>query len=332
MPLTNIPVGGLSSTDQKGLSPKAIKEIMEDSDRNEKIIGEANKPKPYNFKGRFMLKTKFELYETMSKASKEVMKKGKKGKKEFVSMITGADLRVKYADMVNKGIDQRAESLKPALANFFEEQKQRVLKNLTEAVSKKAAGEKMKISQIFHTTQEEKLSINFILPYIEEFLKESGQEALNIISPQNDFTSSAEVQKRIRERARLFADSVNNTTLTGLDETLAEGIEAGEGITSLSDRVSQVYEDFPAYRTEMIARTEATAANNEGMLEGYRQSGVANAKEWINAGDDRVRPGHRDKPEGVGGEMVLLDKNFSNGLAYPQEPNCRCVLGPAFVE
>ncbi len=335
MPLTNIPAGGLPTSEQgKAMTADLMKKIMEDSDRNGKIIADAHKPKLYDFKGRFMLKTKFELYETMEAATKGVLKNGKGGKKkkDFVSMITGEDLRVKYAAMINKGIDQKTEAIKPALANFFEEQKQRVLKNLTEVFSKKAMGVKMQISQIFHTAEEKKLSIDFIIPFIEEFLKESGQEALNIIAPQNDFTSSAEVQKRIRERARLFAESVNNTTLDGLDETLSAGIEAGEGITELSDRVSQVYEDFPAYRTELIARTEATAANNEGMLEGYRQSGVANAKEWINAGDDRVRVAHQNKPVGVGGEMVLLNKNFSNGLAYPQEPNCRCVLGPAFLE
>jgi uncharacterized protein with gpF-like domain len=96
--------------------------------------------------------------------------------------------------------------------------------------------------------------------------------------------------------------------------------------------VEAVYSDFPAYRSELIARTEATVANNEGALEGYRQSEVATGKEWINAGDGRVREEHMDSPVGVGGEIVGLDDNFSNGLPYPEEPNRRCVLGPAFLE
>jgi len=95
--------------------------------------------------------------------------------------------------------------------------------------------------------------------------------------------------------------------------------------------VDAEYSRFPSWRTELIARTEATAANNEGMIEGFRQSGVANGKEWINAGDDRVRPEHQDGV-GVGGEIVALNATFSNGLGFPQEPNCRCVLGPAFLE
>ncbi len=124
---------------------------------------------------------------------------------------------------------------------------------------------------------------------------------------------------------------MNTTTLEKLDATLAEGIAAGEGITDLSNRVESVYGDFPAYRSELIARTEATVANNEGLLEGFKQSEVATGKEWINAGDDRVREEHQDII-GVGGEIVALNANFSNGLQYPQEPNCRCVLGPAFLE
>ena len=72
-------------------------------------------------------------------------------------------------------------------------------------------------------------------------------------------------------------------------------------------------------------------ANNEGALEGFRQSEVATGKEWINAGDSRVREAHQTGT-GVGGEIVALEANFSNGLSYPQEPNCRCVIGPAFLE
>jgi SPP1 gp7 family putative phage head morphogenesis protein len=106
---------------------------------------------------------------------------------------------------------------------------------------------------------------------------------------------------------------------------------AGDGIRDLSARIEDVYGEFSTYRSELIARTEATTANNLGMVEAFRQSNVANAKEWINAGDSRVRDEH-ENVIGVGGEIVGLDSDFSNGLGFPQEPNCRCVLGPAFIE
>jgi SPP1 gp7 family putative phage head morphogenesis protein len=170
------------------------------------------------------------------------------------------------------------------------------------------------------------------LPKITSILKDAGLEALDMIAPQEDFNDTKKIAKILQDRANLFGDSVTKTTLDKLDSTLADGIANGEGITDLSDRVSEVYDEFPTYRSDRIARTETTYANAVGSKEGWRQSGVANANEWINSGDDLVRDEHQDEPEGVGGEIVLLDDDFSNGYSEPCEPNCRCVLGPAFLE
>jgi SPP1 gp7 family putative phage head morphogenesis protein len=175
------------------------------------------------------------------------------------------------------------------------------------------------------------LSASFILPHLENYLKESAMESLILLAPQEDFTDSKRIQKLIKDRAESFGDSITATTLEKLDRTLAEGLAEGEGIIDLSDRVNEVYDEFSTYRSDMIARTEATYANARGNIEGFRQSGVANAKEWINSGDDRVRDEHEDGI-GVGGEIVDLDEDFSNGLSEPGEPNCRCVIGPAFIE
>jgi SPP1 gp7 family putative phage head morphogenesis protein len=92
--------------------------------------------------------------------------------------------------------------------------------------------------------------------------------------------------------------------------------------------VREVYKQFPDWRAELIARTEATAANNAGFQDAYQQSGVANAKEWIATKDARTR----DEHIALDGEVVALGSTFSNGIEFPSEPNCRCVLGPAFIE
>jgi SPP1 gp7 family putative phage head morphogenesis protein len=188
------------------------------------------------------------------------------------------------------------------------------------------------VEKIFNEEEEGGLAIEFITPYLTQFVRDSGVDALSMVAPQETFELTKRIQNLIKKRAKEFAESVNNTTLEELDAALSEGIAAGEGIRDLSNRVEEVYKGFPTYRSELVARTEATAANNEGFLEGYEQSGVATGKEWINAGDDRVRIEHQDIPVGVGGEIVGLREAFSNGLQYPQEPNCRCVLGPAFLE
>lgn len=328
--LTEIPMGGLSTSDQKALA----KAIMDQGVDNQKTIEASRIKKTYSFKGKFWLKKKFEMYEAMEAAAmKALSQKGKKKKTSkkkagFVSLIKDEGMRGQYADMINKKIDLQAGKFKDGVSAFFGAQHDRVQKKLAK---KKSIAKALDAEDIFDTEKEIGLSIDFVVPYIEKFLKDAGLEALNMVAPQEDFQDSKRIQKIIQKRAKLFAESVNNTTLEKLDATLAEGVAAGEGIKELADRVESVYEDFPAYRSELIARTEATAANNEGALEGFRQSEVATGKEWINAGDSRVRDEHEDGI-GVGGEIVGLDENFSNGLPYPSEPNCRCVIGPAFLE
>ena len=71
-----------------------------------------------------------------------------------------------------------------------------------------------------------------------------------------------------------------------------------------------------------VARTEVTKAANFGTHEAAKQSGVVKTKLWLSSRDDRVR----DEHEAIDGETVKLDGTFSNGLEYPSEPMCRCVL------
>jgi HK97 family phage portal protein len=338
--LMDVPIGGLSMNEAKAL----ISTIEKQSKVNMELIKQhsiTNK-KQYSFKGRYNLKQKFLMFEEMKKSVEDLeraadnMKKkahtNKAKKKGFVAIFNTPELKKVYADMINKKIDERGAKLKDATNDFFTGQMHRVLGELSKKKSK-ATLKKLDAAAILKYDKEVGLSIKFITPYIEQYLKDSALEALNIIAPQEDFRMTEAIQKKIEARAKLFAESVNSTTLEKLDATLAEGISAAEGIADLTARVEEVYGDFPIYRSEMIARTEATVANNEGNLEGFRQSEVATGKEWVNAGDSRVRDDHLDVSEGgVSGEIIPLDDNFSNGLQYPCEPNCRCVIAPAFLE
>ena len=255
-------------------------------------------------------------------------------KPKTFSFLKTPELKKTYFDMVNKKLDQKILSLKDGANAFFDLQKERVLKKLANKAKGKLLKTKIDVSvdQIFDKEGEAELTIGFISPYLQGYLEEAGKESMDLIAPQETFSATPAVLKRLQKRAMDFGDSVTGTTMDKLSATLAEGVANGEGITDLSNRVSDVYNEFSAYRSELIARTEATAANNEGTIEAFRQSNVSNGKEWINAGDDRVREEHQDTPVGVGGEIVGLDSIFSNGLTFPQEPNCRCVLGPAFLE
>ena len=68
----------------------------------------------------------------------------------------------------------------------------------------------------------------------------------------------------------------------------------------------------------------------------YKESDRVEKKEWLATMDDRTRESHAD----LNGEVRELDKDFSNGLAYPGEPsgdpeeiiNCRCTILPVFEQ
>jgi len=292
--------------------------------------------KLYNFKNNYWLKQKFLMHESILENVSKIQKgKNKKkadgsGEKKKTSFLSEPVIRLAYYTKENQKIDENTSKLSKEMDDFAKRQEARVLAKLSKKKEYKK-GNKIQASAILNVEKESALSSTFILPFIENYLKESAMESLTLLAPQEDFTESKRLQKIIQERAKEFGDSITATTLEKLDRTLADGIASGEGIVELSDRVNEVYSEFSTYRSDMIARTEATYANAKGAIEGYRQSGVANAKEWINSGDGRVREEH-ENGAGVGGEIVDLDAEFSNGLLEPGEPNCRCVIGPAFIE
>lgn len=335
LPFSVTAMGGLPQG-KKGNDSVIMKEI----DTGIKSI--AIKKRVFNFRGKYWLHQKFlmreniikEAHSIIEKASanknKKVSKKKGEGEKTKTSYLQDKVFRDAYYFKANQKIDLNTEKLSTAMTEFAKRQESRVLSKLSK---KKGVDLKTKLdaSTLMNVKKEEEMAVEFIMPFIENYLKESAQEALTLLAPQEDFTESAQIRKIIKERAKDFGDSVTSTTIGKLDATLAEGIANGEGIIELSDRVNGVYDEFSTYRSDLIARTEATAANAKGNIEGFRQSGVANAKEWINSGDSRVRDEHLDG-SGVGAEIVELDAKFSNGLLEPGEPNCRCVVGPAFIE
>jgi SPP1 gp7 family putative phage head morphogenesis protein len=133
--------------------------------------------------------------------------------------------------------------------------------------------------------------------------------------------------------------AVNITTRRELRDTLREGYLAGEGIPQLATRVESIYSAAEGYRSEMIARTEIISAANAGSVDGMKESGVVDKKEWIATLDGRERDEHGD----ASGQIVDLDGTFDIGgedLDYPGDPsgsaemtiNCRCAVAPVMKE
>lgn len=332
-PFSDNPVGGLTG--------KTLFKAGGDTKAKAYEGGVKDETKRYDFKGRYWLKQKFSIRETVVEAGLKAIatvgkKKIKTGKKKtFTPLIKDASIKSAYAGMIIKKIDAEAEKFKTEINNFFQKQGEGVIEKLN-TLAKDIKKKSLDISSVFNKDEQVKVSAEFILPWLTNMYVQAGKESLLLIEPQTDFQTTKRIQATIKRRAQDFAESVNTTTSEKLQATLAEGIAASEGIVELRNRVEDVYKAFPAYRSEMIARTEATAANNEGILEGFKQSDVATGKEWVATQDERTRDSHLAQ----NGEIVAVDKVFSNGLSFPGDGkgdpaetiNCRCVLAPAFVE
>ena len=145
--------------------------------------------------------------------------------------------------------------------------------------------------------------------------------------------SAPAVIRFLEERAQRFAVQVNETTWQALKASLSDGIQAGETIEGLAQRVEQIMTERRS-SSETIARTEVIGALNGGSLEGWRQSGVVVGKSWLAALDDLVRDTHR----AAHGQVVGIDDNFSVGDGHGPHPgaigiaaediNCRCSMVP----
>lgn len=171
------------------------------------------------------------------------------------------------------------------------------------------------------------------LPFIEEAFADAGRETMRDLELAIGFdVNSPEARRFLEQRAQRFAVEVNETTWETLRASLADGLDAGEGIPALQERVQHVFNIASTSRTELIARTEIVGASNGGALQAAKDSGVVEWKEWLATSDDRTRDSHR----AVHGQRRKLDKNFTlaggNGPAPGQigvaaeDCNCRCSL------
>lgn len=123
---------------------------------------------------------------------------------------------------------------------------------------------------------------------------------------------------------------INGTTKQALRRELYEGLQNGESVPQLRERVSAVFAEAKGVRSEAIARTESHNSVSAGTFETYRAADVGR-KEWLTTIDGRERPSHA----ALDGEQQPINQPFSNGLMYPGAPgpaseviNCRCALLP----
>ena len=111
---------------------------------------------------------------------------------------------------------------------------------------------------------------------------------------------------------------------------IAEGVDAGESIDDLADRIRGFMKAESVGMAKTVARTEGIGPFSAARYEAMQEAGIEK-HEWLSARDDKVRDSHQ-----IDGEIRTIGEPFSNGMLHPGDPsapaeeaiNDRCVALP----
>lgn len=119
-----------------------------------------------------------------------------------------------------------------------------------------------------------------------------------------------------------------------IQSVMMQGVLQGESIPKIAKRLATTVGEKNSYSHIRAARTMTTSAENAGRIDSYKRAesmGIKMKKQWLATLDGRTRHSHRI----LDGESVPINKEFSNGLMFPADPdgddpaeiyNCRCTL------
>jgi len=235
-----------------------------------------------------------------------------------------------YTSVWKANLNSSRSELTKRMRAFFEKQEKEVLKNLkNEYAGLEVKEYKLKALNdvLFDEENAIKTSVSLITPFLSEYLKRAGEQATILAGGDSFDATSPEVQAFISKRASLFGETINDTTKTALLDSIQSGLDEGEDLEQLSARVSDVYGIAQGSRTDMIARTEASASSNEGAKIAYKDAGIQQW-EWL-----VVDPQDEDC-KGNEGQVVEIGATFKDGSVQPPDPhpNCECTTLPVFED
>lgn len=146
-------------------------------------------------------------------------------------------------------------------------------------------------------------------------LKRVGVDAV-IGESQADWRVIDALKVRNLSALRGITDETNKQII----KELTDGMQLGESIPKLRDRIAGRVDHIGKTRATVMARTEAINAFTQGAELRYAQAGIEKL-EWLTAGDDRVCPicGPLD------GKVFTVASRHERP---PIHPNCRCAIIP----
>jgi len=176
----------------------------------------------------------------------------------------------------------------------------------------------------------------------KSYTHEQVQKAKKVKIDFDTWIDQQEVLDALEDEAFLFAESISETTAEALREELIEGMQNGESISELQDRIEEIYDGWDGYRAERIARTESARAYSKGHIEAWRSTGVVKNKVWVAASnacpfcldmdgttvelDDTFMDEGDTQDVEFGGNEISMSQDYGDVGGPPLHPNCRCAM------
>lgn len=230
------------------------------------------------------------------------------------------------------------------MKSYFAGLKRRVIKSLS-AYPDDAILTEESANLLYNELVEQEIVEKTTTPLYQSAMKDAGQSAIDEVKSSKSFRVKQdepinigivfdefdpEVQAWIEAKVARFVTQISDTTIGQIRDIIAEGNAEGWTIRQLAEELASIDRLlFSNSRALTIAQTEMGAAANAGAMEGYKQSGVVEKKEWITARDQFVRDSHfANEAQGP----IGFGEVFPNGLQHPLESgapaeevvNCRC--------
>ena len=177
-----------------------------------------------------------------------------------------------------------------AVTVILEEQRKETLANVGKAIPRLLSDGHQKLSGVdvesilYDYEYWRDGTVARMTPHYTTIMESGGMFALTELGLGLDFDiASPRVQEAIRSKTFRFAQDWNKTTLDALRTELDAAVVEGDSFKQVKERINRAFQGRKD-NAEVVGVTETGATANQGALEGYRQSGVVDYKEWHSGG------------------------------------------------
>lgn len=242
-------------------------------------------------------------------------------------------------------IIDEAEDYSDFLRLFFDKFEKKVLSsvdkiNLEKSQTKKNFGEFL--TNLFNTVNSIAFAKN-IKRFIKADLIAGLTSAEAELNTDIGFTDAYESKLNVLASQQIDGYMINGKKWPGIKgvtkeiqakviETVQSGINENQTTKEIKEAISEDFDNFTDWRSDMIARTETNRIVNEGKIVGYKESGIEGGKIVMVVLDNRTSPICQRMFKMYGNNPIDLDDDFidpETNKAYrspPFHPNCRTVL------